>query len=96
MLDLPLERQKSIAKEMGYAHFDDWIKHMEDLDREAIEIEEEILRFEAKGISEKDVERMIYDLQTNPYAIEYYRRITQNDDLTVEEQIAHLKSLITN
>ena len=34
---------------------------------------------------------MINDLRTNPYAIEYYRRVTDNYDLTVEEQIAHLK-----
>ncbi|OGZ05384.1 MAG: hypothetical protein A2762_06100 [Candidatus Lloydbacteria bacterium RIFCSPHIGHO2_01_FULL_54_11] len=28
ILDLPIERQRQLAAEMGYADFDEWVKHI--------------------------------------------------------------------
>lgn len=88
VLDFPIEKQKEFAKKCGYSDFSLWQKdvrtQLEESERNSKEIENSTL-------SKEEVARMINDLRTNPYAIEYYRRVTDNYDLTVEEQIAHLE-----
>lgn len=88
VLDLPIEKQKEIAQKCGYSDFSLWQKDI----KEALEeTESEIKKLENTTLSKEEVARMINDLRTNPYAIEYYRRVTDNYDLTVEDQIAHLE-----
>ena len=88
VLDLPIEKQKEIAPKCGYSDFSLWPKDI----KEALEeTESEIKKLENTTLSKEEAARMINDLRTNPYAIEYYRRVTDNYDLTVEEQIAHLE-----
>ena len=88
VLDLPIERQKELAELEGYSDLSTWQadtrKQFEESERNSKEIE-------SSTLSKEEVARMINDLRTNPYAIEYYRRVTDNYDLTVEEQIAHLE-----
>lgn len=83
ILDLPLEQQKEIAREEGYSDFTMWQNEMRELlDRTKNDIEE----VDAYKPTKKEIADDIYKLKTNPYAIEFYRRITGNYALTVEEE----------
>ena len=88
VLDLPIERQKELAKLEGYSDLRAW---QEDTRKQFEESERNLKEIENSTLSKEEVARMINDLRTNPYAIEYYRRVTDNYDLTVDEQIAHLE-----
>jgi len=72
----------------GYSDLRTW---QEDTRKQFEESERNLKEIENSTLSKEEVARMINDLRTNPYAIEYYRRVTDNYDLTVEEQIAHLE-----
>lgn len=88
VLDLPIERQKELAELEGYSDLRSW---QEDTLKQFKESERNLKEIENSTLSKEESARMINDLRTNPYAIEYYRRVTDNYDLTVEEQIAHLE-----
>ena len=88
VLDLPIERQKELAELEGYSDLRTW---QEDTRKQFEESERNLKEIENSTLSKEEVARMINDLRTNPYAIEYYQRVTDNYDLTVEEQIAHLE-----
>ena len=88
VLDLPIEKQKELAKECGYLDFSLWQKEIGKSLEETKAAADEL---ENSTLSKEDAARMIRDLRTNPYAIEFYRRVTDNYDLTVEEQIAYLE-----
>lgn len=88
VLDLSIEKQKEIAELEGYSDLRAW---QEDTRKQFEESERNLKEIENSTLSKEEAARMINDLQTNPYAIEYYRRVTDNYDLTVEEQIAHLE-----
>ena len=88
VLDLPIEKQKELAQLEGYSDLRTW---QEDTRKQFEESERNLKEIENSTLSKEEVARMINDLRTNPYAIEYYRRVTDNYDLTVEEQIAHLE-----
>ncbi|MDH2927234.1 hypothetical protein FW755_11030 [Lonepinella koalarum] len=91
-LDLPIERQRELAVIFGYG--DDltkWRKYMQECEQEFEDDENEI----EEDPTQAEIAQKIHDLETNPYAIEYYRRITDNYDLTVEQQIKHLRNLKT-
>ncbi|MFQ1046925.1 hypothetical protein [Avibacterium paragallinarum] len=94
LLDLPIEQQRQIAKEIyKYDDFEQWQKDFKaELEQDARDLAEA----EAYKPTKAEIARKINDLRTNPFAIEYYRRITLDYDLTVEEQIAHLESLETS
>ena len=87
VLDLPIEKQKELAKECGYLDFSLWQK---EISKSLEETKTAANELENSTLSKEEAARMIHDLRTNPYAIEFYRRVTDNYDLTVEEQIAHL------
>ncbi|MGR6647694.1 hypothetical protein ACU6T4_09090 [Avibacterium paragallinarum] len=92
-MGLTLEQQKELAKFEGYSDFDAWLE----MDKKRAEkTERELAEAEAYKPTKAEIARKINDLRTNPFAIEYYRRITLDYDLTVEEQIAHLESLETS
>lgn len=88
VLDLSIEKQKELAKECGYLDFSSWQK---EISKSLEETKTAANELENSTLSKEEAARMIRDLRTNPYAIEFYRRITDNYDLTVEEQIAHLE-----
>ena len=88
VLDLPIEKQKELAELEGYSDLRTW---QEDTRKQFEESERNLKEIENSTLSKEEVARMINDLRTNPYAIEYHRRVTDNYDLTVEEQIAHLE-----
>lgn len=92
VLDLPLKRQKEIAKMFGYESVEKW---REDTKKQFEEDEKDLAEMEAYKPTKAEIEKKINSLLTNPFAIEYYRRMTMNDDLTVEKQIEHLRSLET-
>lgn len=88
VLDLPIEKQKELAKQCGYTNFSLWQK---EISKSLEETRTAADKLENSALSKEKAARMIHDLRTNPYAIEFYRRMTDNYDLTVEEQIAHLE-----
>lgn len=88
VLDLPIERQKELAELEGYSDLRTW---QEDTRKQFEESERNLKEIENSTLSKEEAARMINNLRANPYAIEYYRRVTDNYDLTVEEQIAHLE-----
>ncbi|WP_071058717.1 hypothetical protein [Pelistega sp. MC2] len=92
VLDLPIERQRELAKLEGYSSIERW---QEDTRNQFTENERLLAEAEAYKPTKAEIAEKIYHLRTNPYAIEFYRRITQDYDLTVEEQIKHLESLET-
>lgn len=92
-LDLPIEEQRRIAKEIyKFDDFEAWQAYIRKQDEED---EKDLAEIEAYKPTKAEIEKKINSLLTNPYAIEFYRRITMNDDLTVEKQIEHLRSLET-
>lgn len=88
---LTLEQQKTLAKLEGYDDFNKWLE----MDRLRTGKAKELLKKISRKMTKAEVARKIHDLKTNPAAIEFYRRITMDDDLTVEQQIAHLESVET-
>ncbi|AZI13553.1 hypothetical protein [Avibacterium paragallinarum] len=90
---LTLEQQKELAKFEGYSDFDAWLE----MDKKRAEkTERELAEAEAYKPTKAEIARKINDLRTNPFAIEYYRRISMNDDLTVEQVIKRLEKTKTS
>ncbi|MFQ1023209.1 hypothetical protein N8E87_03565 [Avibacterium paragallinarum] len=94
VLDLPIEEQRRVAKEIyKFDNFEEWQEYIRKQDEQ---VARDLAEAEAYKPTKAEIARKINDLRTNPFAIEYYRRITLDYDLTVEEQIAHLESLETS
>lgn len=92
VLDLPIERQQELAKEEGFISLEEWQKHNSKLIEQT---QKELAEAEAYKPTKAEIARKINDLRTNQFAIEYYRRISMNDDLTVEEVIRRLENTET-
>ena len=91
LFDLPIERQREIAKLMGYSVFEDWVKHEHEMEAEFAKARKEREEKLKRGITREEADRKIHDLRNNPYAIHFYRRITDDYDLTVEEVISNIE-----
>lgn len=88
VLDLPLEEQKRIAKEVFQMPFDDWVEYMKASSERAKEFQRKLK--EHKPTEEEKAEK-IKALRENPNAIHFYRRVTDNYNLTVEEAIEAIR-----
>ncbi|RDE83052.1 hypothetical protein DPV86_03900 [Haemophilus parahaemolyticus] len=87
VLDLPLEEQKKLAEEDGMP-FEEWVLHTKKVLKECDEFQEELKNH--KPTEEEKAEK-IKALRKNPNAIHFYRRVTDNYNLTVEEAIEAIK-----
>lgn len=83
VLGLPLERQKELAARRGMTH-EEWVKHtlayFDEVDK-AIELAK------ASIMTKEERDEKIFLLRNNPNQIYFYRRVTGNDNLTVEQAI---------
>lgn len=93
ILDLPIEQQKRIAKEVfKYDDFEQW---QEDTRKRLEKTDAFIKALDEYKPTKAEIAEKIKRLREDKYAIGFYQRMTENYSLTVEEQIAHLESLET-
>ncbi|EIG25238.1 hypothetical protein [Haemophilus paraphrohaemolyticus] len=88
VLDLPLEEQKRIAKEVFQMPFEEWVEDMKTSLKEAKEFQKKLENYKP---TEEEKARKIKALRENPNAIHFYRRVTDNYNLTVEEAIEAIR-----
>ncbi|MFQ1014821.1 hypothetical protein [Avibacterium paragallinarum] len=94
VLDLPIEEQRRVAKEIyKFDNFEEWQEYIRKQDEQ---VARDLAEAEAYKPTKAEIARKINDLRTNPFAIEYYRRISMNDDLTVEQVIKRLEKTKTS
>lgn len=92
MLKLSIENQKEIARRCGYSSFEKWrddVKVADMLRKQELELK---TKYEDESDYPNDLEiiitkRRIMNLKTNPHAISYWQRITDNIELTADEMI---------
>lgn len=92
ILDLPIEEQKRIAKEWGETDFEAWQEELRQLREQT---EKELAEMEAYKPTKAEIAEKIERLRTNPWAIHFYRRVSDNYELTVEEVVRNLESVET-
>ncbi|AIL32572.1 hypothetical protein [Basilea psittacipulmonis] len=92
VLDLPIERQREIAKICGYDSLEKW-----QADKRAELEENERLRAEMEAYkpTKAEIRIRIDALRKHPNAICYYQRISGDFDLTAEEVIRNLENTET-
>ena len=88
VLDLPLEEQKRIAKEVFQMPCEEWMEDMKTSLKEAKEFQKKLENYKP---TEEEKARKIKALRENPNAIHFYRRVTDNYNLTVEEAIEAIR-----
>lgn len=89
-LDLPLEEQRRLAKKDGFATLEAWQQHEAEV-REIVQKDLDMC-LNPPPPNRAEADELIHDLRTKPGYIDFYRRMSGNDDLTVEELIASIEA----
>lgn len=96
VLDLPLERQKEISIEWGYASFDDFLREMEEDRKQCEEHLQALYEEHERGFTREEAEELIADIIANPEdKVGFAKRMAVHPEwVTAEKMIENIRSRI--